>query len=88
MYLVNHCPSVDWNPSHTLKANATGPRMESTTRKKVLTVSISSDAAANISSSRLRKASRIFFSRLYIPTSTYMPRREAVSMVDQPSSSS
>ena len=32
---MNHCPSVDWNPSHTLKANATGPSIESTTRKKL-----------------------------------------------------
>ncbi len=85
---MNHCPSVDWKPSHTLKANATGPSMESTTRKKVRTVSISSDAAANISSSRLRNASRILFSSLYIPTSTYMPSREAASVGDQPSSSS
>ena len=88
MYRVNHWASVDWNPSHTEKAKATGPRMESTTRKNVLTVSISSEAAANSSSSRLRNASRMFFSRLYIPTSMYMPIRVAASPTDHPSSSS
>ena len=37
---MNHWLSVDWKPSHTLKAKATGPRMERTTRKKVRIVSI------------------------------------------------
>lgn len=39
-------------------------------------------------SSRLRKASRIFFSRLYMPTSIYMPMRVAMASGDHPSSSS
>ena len=84
---MNHWLSVDWKPSHTLKAKATGPRMERTTRKKVRIVSISREAAANSSSSRLRKPSRMLFSRLYMPTSMYMPIRVAMASGDQPSSS-
>ena len=49
---MNHWLSVEWKPSHTLKAKATGPSIERTIRKKVRTVSISSEAAAKSSSSR------------------------------------
>ena len=88
MYLQNHCVSVDWNPSHTDMAKQSGPRMDRTMRKNVLSTSMTSAAAWNSSSSSSRKKSRMLFFMLYMPRSTYIPAIVTTSPGDQPSSSS
>ena len=50
MYLHIHPVSVLWNPSYTAMPNASGPSIDSTMRKNVLSTSIISDTASNTSS--------------------------------------
>ena len=78
---------MEWKPSHTEKAKATGPSIDSTTRKNVLSVSMTRAAAANISSSNSRNQSRTLFLMLYAARSMYMPVMVIMSDGDQPSSS-
>ena len=64
-----------------------GPKMDSTTRKKVRSVSMTNAAAANNSSNISRKKSRMAFFILYMPRSIYIPAIVAISPGDQPNSS-
>src|SRR5690606_3387211 len=64
IYRVSHCVSVDWKPSHTLIAKAIGTSMDSTIRKNVRMVSMTSADAWKSISKRLRNHSFMAFSIL------------------------
>src|SRR5690606_33173742 len=88
IYRVSHCVSVDWKPSHTLIAKAIGPSMDSTIRKNVRMVSMTSADAWKRTSSSSRNQSRMLFFKSYIPRSMYIPDMATKSDGDHPNSSS
>ena len=82
-----HWTIVLWNPSYTDMANDRGPRMLSTIRKKVRSVSSTSETDWNTSSRKLRKALLMVCDIWYFVRSKAMPAIVFKSEGDQPKSS-
>ena len=76
-----------WKPSYTDMANDKGPRMLNTIRKKVLSVSSTSETDWNSSSRKLRKKLLTLCLAWYLRRSAAMPAMAFKSEGDHPRSS-
>ena len=74
-YWQIHWIIVLWKPSYTDMANDRGPRMLNTIRKKVLSVSSTSETDWNSSSRKLRKKLLTLCLAWYLRRSAAMPTR-------------